>query len=200
MQLRFGPNIGMIGGMKQAFLLHGTGGNSTDYFWFADTKEFLEAHGYSVWWPLLPRTKKPELQESLDFLLSNMPEITDQETIIIGHSSACPLILSLLEHTDLLVKQVVLVAGFYASLHDDGYSDRMLATEYDWDKIRQSCKEFILINSDNDPWGCTDTAAGLIAEELGALLVRATGQGHMGSGTYSQPYPEHTKLKELLAV
>jgi predicted alpha/beta hydrolase family esterase len=186
MQLRFGPNIGMIGGMKQAFLLHGTGGNSTDYFWFADTKEFLEAHGYSVWWPLLPRTKKPELQ--------------DQETIIIGHSSACPLILSLLEHTDLLVKQVVLVAGFYASLHDDGYSDRMLATEYDWDKIRQSCKEFILINSDNDPWGCTDTAAGLIAEELGALLVRATGQGHMGSGTYSQPYPEHTKLKELLAV
>lgn len=31
--------------MKTAILLHGTGGSDADYFWFADTKQYLESGG-----------------------------------------------------------------------------------------------------------------------------------------------------------
>jgi hypothetical protein len=42
--------------MKTAILLHSTGGRDSDYYWFADTRQYLETNGYKVWWPLLPHT------------------------------------------------------------------------------------------------------------------------------------------------
>jgi len=183
--------------MKSAWLLHGTGGSDTDYFWFGDTKGYLESKGYNVWWPLLPHTEKPELVETKTFIENNMPPY-DAETIVIGHSSACPVILSLMQSFKNPVKQVILVSGFYQSIHDDGYSDRMLEADYDWDTIRQAAHEIIMINSDNDPWGCDDKQAKPVAEKLRARLIVAKGQGHMGSLTYMQPYKEFNLLKQLL--
>lgn len=69
--------------MKTAVMLHGTGGSDEDYFWFEDTKKFLESKGYEVWWPLLPHTEKPKLRETVDFVEQNLPVI-NEETIIIG--------------------------------------------------------------------------------------------------------------------
>jgi predicted alpha/beta hydrolase family esterase len=183
--------------MKTAILLHGTGGNDKDYFWFADTKKHLEANGYEVWGPLLPHTEKPELVESNDFLEKNLPPI-DQETIIIGHSSACPLILYFLQNFDVMVKQVVLVSGFYKSLDDAGDSGRMLPASFDWANIKNKGREFILINSDNDPWGCNDYQARPVAVALEATMILASGQGHMGSTSHNQPYKEFKLLNRLL--
>lgn len=188
--------------MKQAVLLHGTGGSDQDYFWFADTKRFLEAHGYDVWWPLLPHTDKPVLEETALFVEENMPPV-DDETIIIAHSSACPLVLHLLELSLTKIKQAVLVAGFYAPIDnaaEGGISHLIVPEEYDFERIYSSAEEIVLINSDNDPWGCDDKQAQPIAEELGAKFVLAKGQGHMGSLTFDQPYREFPLLKELLAV
>ena len=186
--------------MKTAWLLHGTGGSSIDYFWFADTKKYLESKNYEVWWPLLPHTEKPELEETRNFIEDSRP-LTNGETIIIGHSSACPVILNFLQFVRASVKQVILVAGFYKSLNDEGYSDLMLQKEeYDWGAIKKAADNIILINSDNDPWGCDDKQARSIAEKLGAKFILAEGQGHMGSGTYGQPYEEFPMIKNLLRV
>ncbi|HVV66583.1 MAG TPA: alpha/beta hydrolase [Candidatus Saccharimonadales bacterium] len=186
--------------MKQAILLHGTGGSDTDYFWFADTKKYLEGHGYSVWWPLLPNTDKPELEETLNFVEDGCLAI-DEESIIIAHSSACPLILTFLQYLKVPVKQVILVSGFYQPIDDEGFSELMLQREpYDYHAIKKAAKEIILINSDNDPWGCDDKQARPVAEKLGAKFILAKGQGHMGSGSFNQPYREFPMLKELLAV
>lgn len=185
--------------MKTALLLHGTGGSDTDYFWFADTKQHLESIGYDVWWPLLPNTEKPNLVDTRNFVEQNLPAI-DEETIIIGHSSACPLILHMLQYFKVSVKQVVLVGGFYQSLGDDGYSDLMLPDAFDWTTIKKNAREIIMINSDNDPWGCTDVQAREPAIKLDATLIVATGQGHMGSISYSQPYREFELLKRLLTL
>lgn len=189
--------------MKQAVLLHGTDGNDHDYFWFADTRAFLEDHGYEVWWPQLPNTHRPQLEESLAFVEENLPAL-DEESIIIGHSSACPLILSLLENSMLEVKQVVLVSGFYEPIDDaneGGISHLMLPEGgFDWDRIRTAAQQFVLINSDNDPWGCTADKARPVAEELDGQLVVATGLGHMGSSGFNQPMPELPLLKSNLAV
>jgi predicted alpha/beta hydrolase family esterase len=187
--------------MKTAVLLHGTGGSNKDYFWFADTKKYLEDNGYQVWWPLLPHTEKPKLQETLLFIEEHHNQLHwNREMIIIGHSSACPLILTWLQHFKTKAKQVILVAGFYQSLNDDGYSDLMLPSSFDWDEIKTKSDEFILINSDNDPWGCDDKQARPVAERLGARFILAKDQGHMGSGTFKQPYKEFPRLKKLLKL
>jgi predicted alpha/beta hydrolase family esterase len=187
--------------MKTAWLLHSTGGSDEDYFWFADTKQYFESKGYKVWWPQLPHTEKPNLEETRNFIEDNEHFTFDDETIIIGHSSACPVILSLLQGFKVTVKQVILVSGFYQSLNDDGYSDLMLPKkEYHWDDIKKAAKGIILINSDNDPWGCDDKQARPVAIKLNALLIIATGQGHMGSGSYNQAYREFPLLKRLLQV
>lgn len=188
--------------MKQAILLHGTGGSDKDYFWFADTKKYLEDRGYIVWWPLLPHTEKPNLKETLQFLESNFPfNEVDENSIIIAHSSACPLVLTFLQHYTKRVKQVILVAGFYQSIDDEGFSKLMLQEEeWDWETIKDTAKEFIFINSDNDPWGCDDKQARPVAEKIDAKFILAKGQGHMGSGSFNQPYREFTKLKELLDI
>src|ERR1700685_4437653 len=121
--------------MKRAWLLHGTGGSYTDYFWFADTARYLIGQGYEVWWPQLPHTERPILEETLRYIEENMPPL-DGETILIGHSSACPLLLTLLEHAKTSVKQAILVAGFYMPL-DDGMSELMIQKEpYYWKAIR----------------------------------------------------------------
>lgn len=182
--------------MKQAILLHGSGGSDTDYFWFADTTEFLESNGYNVWWPLLPNTGHPKLEETRNFVEQNIPDV-DEQTIIIGHSSACPLILDMLPQFKAKVRQVILVSGYYERI--SGEANNMLPESFDWDSIKQHAQEIILINSDNDPWGCNDEQARPAAAKLGAEFIFAEGQGHMGSGTYNQPYKEFPLIKKLIA-
>ena len=182
--------------MKQAILLHGTGGSDTDYFWFEDTKKHLESKGYEVWWPLLPNTDNARLEETRNFIEQNMPAV-DEETKIIGHSSSCPVILHLLEFFKVKVKQVILVAGFYEDI--GGKSMQMLPESFNWAEIKDKADEIILINSDNDPWGCTDEKVREAAIKLSAMLIVNSGEGHMGSGAYDQPYREFELLKRLLA-
>jgi predicted alpha/beta hydrolase family esterase len=181
--------------MKNAILLHGTGGSDKDYFWFADTKKFLESKGYEVWWPLLPNTESPNLVETRSFIEQNLPAI-NEETVIIGHSSACPLILHMLQFSKVKVRQVVLVSGYYVPQANG--SSSMLPKSFDWELIKSKADEIVLINSDNDPWGCDDKQARPVSEKLGAKFVFAERQGHMGSGTYNQPYREFPLLKELI--
>jgi len=182
--------------MRTAILLHGTAGSDTDYFWFEDTKKFLQSKGYEVWWPLLPNTDKPNLAETRNFIEQNIPEI-DEQTIIIGHSSACPLILNMMQFFNVKVAQVILVSGYYTPQGDG--SSSMLPESFAWDIIKAHAKEIVLINSDNDPWGCDDKQARPVARKLGAKFILAKGQGHMGSTTYSQPYKEFPLLKKLIS-
>jgi predicted alpha/beta hydrolase family esterase len=189
--------FGMIDDMKTAFLLHGTGGSDTEYFWFKDTKEYLESRGYSVWWPLLPNTEKPDLTDSLDFLKANAPACDDQ-SIIIGHSSACPLILSFLQELGAPIKQAILVAGYYEKFEEGNIANLMLEANYDWERIKRNSPEILFLNSDNDPWGCSDIKAKDAATSLQAPLIVMSGQGHMGSLTYHQTYEKFDLLKRLI--
>lgn len=184
--------------MKQAILLHGTGGSDTDYFWFEDTKKFLEQNGYAVWWPLLPNTNKPSLQETVEYIEEKMPAV-DEDSIIIAHSSACPLILHMLQYLQIQLKQVVLVAGYYQSISDESTS-MLPSGGFEWDEIRNKAQNFVFINSDNDPWKCNDEQARGAAEALQAPLIINFGQGHMGSASFKQPYREFPLLKKLLEV
>lgn len=181
--------------MKNAILIHGTGG-TPKHFWFPFIQQDLENKGYSVWAPQVPNADRPELSISLPFFLESGD--FNPETILIGHSSGCPTIISILEKIDMQVAKTILVAGFYQSIDDDGFSELMLQKEYDWERIKSNSEEIILINTDDDPWGCDDVQARPIMQKLDATLIVCSGQGHMGSESFEQPYEEFPLLAKLV--
>lgn len=187
------------GKVKTAILLHGTGGDDKDYFWFGDTKQRLEANGYQVWWPQLPNADRPNLQDALDFVFASMPQL-DSQSVIIGHSSAGPLILSILERLEAPIAKAILVSGFYNAIEGNELTPLMLQDSYDWRKIRANAAQIYFLNSDNDPWQCTDQQARPAAQMLNAPLIVMFGQGHMGSDSFNQSYREFPLVKQLLEI
>lgn len=179
--------------MKNAIILHGTGTKNTE-FWFPYVKKKLEEKGFEVWLPQLPNAEKPNLADWLPFILEN-GKFTN-ETVIIGHSAGSQIILSLLEKLDVNVKQAILVSG-YAKPLPKTENDQKNQDEFNWEKIKGKAAEFIFINSDNDPWECTDVQGKIMADNLeGKLIIRH--DGHMGSTTYNQPYKEFPLILELV--
>lgn len=177
--------------MPNAIIFHGTSCSPTSY-WFPSLQQFLEQHGYQVWIPQLPDADHPDLQKWLPKALEGT---YDQDTIVIGHSAGAPLVLSVLETIAVVVHKAVLVAGY---LHDP--QSKILQEHYDWQKIKQSAKDMIIINSDNDPWGCNDKQGLDLWTHLGGTLVLREGEGHMGSDSFHQPYRHFPLLEKLLEL
>jgi len=69
--------------------------------------------------------------------------------------------------------------------------------EYDWEKIRGKAEEFIFINSDNDPWQCTDVQGRIMADKVDGKLI-VMHDGHMGSSYFNQPYKEFPLILSLI--
>lgn len=182
--------------MKNAIIFHCRGGSPND-FWYPWLKDELEKKGYRVTVPTFPDSEPSPLTSWLPFALKNCEY--DNETVLIGHSSGSALILSVLENLKSPIKQAVLVSGFSEPLTPGKYEDDpILQHSYDWDKIKSNVEEIILINSDNDPFGCDDKVGRKMMDHFGGTLIIPKGQGHMGSFMYKQPYKEFPLLARLI--
>jgi uncharacterized protein len=178
--------------MKNAIILHGTG-DTIEMFWFPYVAKGLRQRGFEVWLPQLPNANKPNLAEWLPFILKNGKFV--EETVLIGHSAGAQIILSLLENIDIKVKQAILISGYSKPLPKTE-NDPKNQDNFDWEKIKGKAGEFIFINSDNDPWQCTDVQGKIMADNLGGRLI-VMHDGHMGSQTHKQEYKEFPLILEL---
>lgn len=192
--------------MKNAILLHGSS-CTPDLYWLPSIGKFLEKLGYSVWAPQLPNPEAPNLEIQLPFVLRNRN--FNNETILVGHSSGCPLVLSILENINVKINKAILVAGYARKLGkmDDPQLKRLeqdaetiLQEKYNWDKMRKNVKDIFFINSDNDPWGCDDQEGYYMFQHLGGTLIVRHGEGHMGSDKFNQPYKQFPLLEKLLSL
>lgn len=179
--------------MKNASIFHGTG-ESPKHFWFPWLKSELEKKGYNVWLPELPDAESPEIKTWLAYALKN--GTFNSETVLVGHSAGCPLILSILENLDIQIKQAILTAAFFEKLPKIKV-EPILQDSYNWPKIKSNSKKITIINSDNDPWNCDDKVGQKLAGFLGAKLI-IRHDGHFGSATYNQPYKQFPLLLTLL--
>lgn len=178
---------------KNAIIFHGTG-TRPDEFWFPYLKDNLEARGYSVWLPQLPNADKPNIEEWLPFALEH--GTISKDTVLIGHSKGSALILHILEKIDFPVKQAILVAGYAEALPRNAGSDDK--DQLQWEAIKSHVKDIIFVNSDDDPWECTDKQGRIMFDHLGGTQIILHGEGHMGSGTYRQPYKEFPLIARLV--
>lgn len=178
--------------MKNAILLHGTGG-TPENFWFPWLKKHLEEKGYEVWVPQLPETDTPKLDVWVPYVLEHGK--FSEETIIIGHSAGTPTILAVLEKLDIKIKQAILVAAYFEPVNA---ITQILQENYDWESIRAHAENTVIINSDNDPWKCDDKEGIRLFEKVGGTLILRHGEGHMGSDYFKQPYKEFPLLLKLI--
>jgi predicted alpha/beta hydrolase family esterase len=183
--------------MKNAIIFHGTS-CTPDSYWFPKTKTFLETLGYEVWVPQLPGADNPQLSAWLPVALSGT---YTKDTVIIGHSAGAPLVLSVLENIGVTIHKAVLVAGFARILRSDkGIPQPILQPSYNWEVIKKAAKDIVYINSQNDPWTIDQEEGLYMWQKTGGTLICRSGEGHMGSDSFHQPYTRFPLLEKILEV
>lgn len=179
--------------MSQLVLLHGDHASSQDH-WFPYLKEQFEDRGWQVIAPDIPDSHELDLKRWMKYVQGEVTFTPD--TVLVGHSSGCPLIMSLLEKSRTPVKKAVLVAGF---IEDIGFGVKpILQDTYNWKKIQKNCQEFYFVNSDNDPYHCDDKQGRLMLDSLGGTQVIISGGMHFGTEEYDDVCEEFPLLVKLI--
>lgn len=166
--------------MKNAFIIHGTGGYPEEN-WFPWLKNKLEESGYSV---LIPQFPTPENQDPEHWFeaFKDYEKYLNEETIIIAHSGGCAFLLRLLEVIPVKIKLAVFVAppiGIMPIKYIE--ADRpFLIAPFNWEKIRNSADNFQVYHSEDDPFICIENGE-KIAQELGVTLNRLKDAGHFNA-------------------
>jgi uncharacterized protein len=167
--------------MPNIIIIHGTGG-SPEGNWFPWLKSELEKLNYKVFAPEFPTSKNQSLENWFD-VFKDCEQYLNKDTIIIGHSLGVAFILSILEKTNHQIKSAFFVSGFLGLLNNpefDELNKTFTAKSFDWDKIKKNCKEFHIINSNNDPYVPTEKGEEL-AEKLNVKLTIIKNAGHINS-------------------
>ena len=167
--------------MSDIFIIHGTGSDPNQN-WLPWLKEQLEAEGHTVFVPEFPTPEDQSLDSWMDVIGNYMKHI-HEDTVFVGHSLGPAFILSLLERLDVQVKLCVYVAGFTGNIgitEFDELNDSFVNKEFDWEKIRQASKGFLVINSDDDPYVPLQNGKDLAAN-LGVELDVMHGAGHINA-------------------
>ncbi len=169
-------------------IIHGTFSTPTDN-WFPWLKKELNAIT-----PTFPTPENQNLTNWLDVMKNY--KIT-KDTILIGHSSGATFILSLLEKYE--CKAAFLVAGFTGKLNIslDPLNKTFAEKEFDWEKIKENCKQIYMFHSDNDPYVPLENAKNL-QEHLNAKLTIIPNGQHLNKTAGFTKFPLLLKkIKEI---
>lgn len=190
--------------MKNLLILHGSYVNPNKN-WYKYIAKQAKEKGYEVHIPQLPHADKLNLLEVYNFLLDK--KYINNETVVIGHSSGATLILGILQRleTDIKIKKAILVAGLVdAHLTDElfkavpkSHYDNLFPKNWDWEKIKKSCREFVVFHSPTDPY-VQMRHAETLKDKLNAKLIIVPDGSHFSVSTGGERYREFPQLVEYL--
>ena len=191
--------------MKRAVLLHGTDGSPNDH-WFPWLKNELKENGYEVFAPTLPENHTPNHGIYDDFLKNSSWDFNDN--LLVGHSSGTTTILNLLM-ADWFpkVKASVMVGTFLnekltktADWYEAGQFDGLFVQEFDIEKLKRKCPEFIFVHGDNDH-ACDYGDAMDFCQKLDGDFITIKNGAHLSGGSGVSEIPhiiEKLNEKDLL--
>ncbi len=180
--------------MKKAVLLHGTDGSPNDH-WFPWLKKELEENEYQVFAPTLPENNTPNRDVYEAFLKNSGWDFSDN--LLVGHSSGTTTILNLLM-ADWFpsVKASVLVGTFLnekllnkQEWYTPGQFDRLFVREFDIEKIKSKCPEFIFVHGDNDH-ACDYNDAKEFCQQLDGDFITIKNGAHLSGSSGITEIPE----------
>ncbi|HEV2613599.1 MAG TPA: alpha/beta hydrolase [Gammaproteobacteria bacterium] len=170
----------------KVILIPGNGGGSPRDNWFPAIKKELEAAGLQVIAEEFPDNNLARSQYWIPFLLDNLK--TDENTILIGHSSGAIAAMRIAEKQRILGS--VLVGAYHTHLNMDtekqsGYFD----TAWDWTSIKNNQQWTILFASQNDPWIPVEEPRH-IHTQLNCEYHEYKNDGHFGGDYFKPGFPE----------
>lgn len=144
---------------KRVFIVHGWDGFPEEG-WFPWLKSALEARGFFVAVPQLPRTDEPRINAWVPALAVAVG-VADEQTYFVGHSMGCQTIVRYLADLqgEVKVGGAVFVAGFLKSLSNledeemvKSVADEWLKTPLNLAKAKSHLAKSVAIFSDDDPF------------------------------------------------
>ena len=165
--------------MTNIIIIHGTGGNPNGN-WFPWLKSELEKLDCRVFVPKFPTPENQSLENWLN-AFKDYKQYLDENSIVVGHSLGPAFLLSVLEKLNRPIKAAFFVAGFTGLLNNSEFDElnkTFVTKNFDWAKIKNNCKKFYVINSDNDPYVPVEKGK-ILAENLGTELITLKNAGHI---------------------
>lgn len=169
--------------MENYFIIHGSFGSPFGN-WFSWLHDFIEDEGKEVYVPHFPIGVKYQNYENWSKLLKNYLDLglINENTTIIGHSSAPAFISQFLIKNKLKVKKLIFVCGFnnYFGINEE--YDEVNRTMYtkDLEEVKQYASERICFYSDNDPY-VKYNAEKEFADKVATEQVFIPNAGHINS-------------------
>lgn len=180
--------------MKNAFIIHGTEGYPEEN-WFPWLKTQLETEGYEVFVPQFPSPPivPAKIDEWFDVFKTYEDKI-NKDTLLIGHSLGGLFSLRILEKLVTQIDTTVLVSapvGILPILNYDRDS-AFCGFDLNWHKVKNTSTNFIIFQSDNDPYVSLGNGK-KIAEELNTELSFVPNAGHFNAAAGYTKFPELMK-------
>lgn len=167
---------------RTAFIFHGTEGYPEEN-WFPWMKDELEVKGFQVFVPQFP--SPPVVPAKIDewfAVFNDYRQHVDESTILIGHSLGGVFTLRILEQLDTPVRAACFV-GTPVGVKPITFYDRDVAFsgfDFDWDTIKHNAKDFVVFQSDDDPYVSLGNGQEL-ASRLGVELSFVPNAGHFNA-------------------
>jgi len=200
------------------FIIHGSFGNPKGN-WFPWLKEVLQAKEYDVYVPAFPvedyaafteklkkdpqsKANKQNLKNWMKTFEKYIPKV-DEDTIFVAHSIGPVFVLRVLERIDVQVRGCIFVSPFLGRIGIDEF-DAVNSTFVDpplsWSKVRQNCKRFYVISSDDDPYVPVELFEDF-AQSVGVQREIIKGGKHLNAESGYTTFPRLVKITdELLDV
>ncbi|MBL7169600.1 MAG: serine hydrolase family protein [Candidatus Aenigmarchaeota archaeon] len=164
--------------MQSVFIIHGSYGHPGEN-WFPWLKSELEELGFRVFGPKFPTPEGQKLNIWLN-ILKDYDRCLNENSVMVGHSMGCSLILRKLELLNKPIRAVFLVGGFTKDLWNGKYSDiidTFFEKSFNWKKIKRNAKYFEIYQSNND--SLVPVSMGEeIAKNLNGELIIVKNAGH----------------------
>ncbi|MFZ1249594.1 MAG: alpha/beta hydrolase [Candidatus Saccharimonadales bacterium] len=179
--------------MNTAIIIHGTEGYPEEN-WFPWLKQELQQEGYEVIVPQFPSPPivAAKISEWFD-VLKGYENKVNEDTLLIGHSLGGIFTLRILERLNNPVRGAFLIGtpiGVRPILNYDRDSE-FSGFDFNWEKIKQNAKHFVVFQSDDDPYVGLDNGKQL-ANKLGVELNFVPNAGHFNKKA------GYTKFSQLL--
>ncbi|MBI2652976.1 serine hydrolase family protein, partial [Candidatus Woesearchaeota archaeon] len=160
----------------------------------------LETQGYEVIVPKFPTPLDQSLESWLR-VFSQYENKINEETVLIGHSLGAAFILDYLEETNKKVKAAFLVAGYHKLIENEfkELNRTFVDKKFDWNVIKNNCKNFFVVASDNDPYIKLEINKEM-AEILDAELKIIHNGGHLNKKSGFTSFPMLLDLILALGV
>lgn len=168
--------------MKSVLVIHGTLG-SPDINWFPWLQ--AQATGYKI---IIPEMPTPEGQNAVNWLRT-IEELAIDPDIVIGHSIGATFLLHYLQARPRPVEKSLFIApvmGIVGHPEYDALNETFHNSVFDWDAIRRTMGEAVILYSDNDPY-LPQWHAGTLGDRLSVAPNLIRGGGHLnGESGYTR--------------